>query len=103
LSVAVGNGSGPFLDEHSVLSFVPGTLARQDADPLAEGLHGLTGSRRRRGFINTADTVIDWRGQAVSAVAHLGVLTADLSSCADRSRRGVAGQARRNSFSTLGS
>jgi pimeloyl-ACP methyl ester carboxylesterase len=57
------------------LSLVPGTLARQDADPLAEGLHGLTGSRRRRGFINTADTVIDWRGQAVSAVAHLGLLT----------------------------
>ena len=28
-----------------------------------------------RGFINTADTVIDWRGQAVSATAHLGLLT----------------------------
>jgi pimeloyl-ACP methyl ester carboxylesterase len=57
------------------LSWVPGVLARQDAEPLAEGLHGLGESRRRRGFISTADTVIDWRGQAVSAVAHLGLLT----------------------------
>jgi pimeloyl-ACP methyl ester carboxylesterase len=56
------------------LSVVPGFLARQDAEPLAGGIHGLREPRRRRGFIGTAHTVIDWRGQAVSAVEHLGLL-----------------------------
>jgi pimeloyl-ACP methyl ester carboxylesterase len=58
----------------SAVSRVPGLVARQDAAALAEGLHGLRGSRRRRGFIATARTVIDWRGQAVSAVGQLGLL-----------------------------
>jgi pimeloyl-ACP methyl ester carboxylesterase len=56
------------------LSVVPGLLARQDAGPLAEGIHGLGESRRRRGFLSTAHTVIDWRGQAVSATGHLNLL-----------------------------
>jgi len=56
------------------LSRVPGLLARRDAEPLAGGIHGLGESRRRRGFISTAHAVIDWRGQAVSAVGHLSLL-----------------------------
>jgi pimeloyl-ACP methyl ester carboxylesterase len=41
---------------------------------VADGLHDLTDARRRRTFIRTARTVIDWRGQTVSAVRHLKLL-----------------------------
>ncbi|WP_436535778.1 alpha/beta fold hydrolase [Actinoplanes sp. HUAS TT8] len=49
----------------------PRLLARPDARPLAEGLRRLTHRGQRRTFIRTARTVIDWRGQTVSAVRHL--------------------------------
>jgi pimeloyl-ACP methyl ester carboxylesterase len=57
-----------------VMSLVPGLVARQDAGPLAEGLRGLVGRRQRHAFIRTARTVINWRGQAVSASRQLALL-----------------------------
>jgi len=53
---------------------VPGLLARQDSGPLAEGLRGLADLRHRHTFVRTARTVIDWRGQTVSATRQLGLL-----------------------------
>jgi pimeloyl-ACP methyl ester carboxylesterase len=57
-----------------VVAMLPGLVARQDARPLAEGLHGLADSRQRHTFVRTARTVIDWRGQTVSAARQLGLL-----------------------------
>jgi pimeloyl-ACP methyl ester carboxylesterase len=57
-----------------VVSVLPGLVAREDARPLAEGLRGLAGSRQRHAFIRTARTVIDWRGQTVSASRQLALL-----------------------------
>jgi pimeloyl-ACP methyl ester carboxylesterase len=57
-----------------VMSVVPGLVARQDAGPLAEGLRGLIDRRQRRAFIHTARTVINWRGQTVSASRQLALL-----------------------------
>jgi pimeloyl-ACP methyl ester carboxylesterase len=51
-----------------------GLLSGQDAAPLAEGLHGLSHERRRRAFVRTARSVIDWRGQSVSGSRQLGLL-----------------------------
>jgi pimeloyl-ACP methyl ester carboxylesterase len=34
----------------------------------------LAGARQRRSFVRTARTVIDWRGQTVSATRQLGLL-----------------------------
>ncbi|MBB2947152.1 pimeloyl-ACP methyl ester carboxylesterase [Actinoplanes lutulentus] len=60
----------------SVMSTVaPGFLARPDAYPVAEGLRRLTHTGQRRTFIRTARTVINWRGQSVSAIQHLRQLT----------------------------
>lgn len=56
------------------LSMVPGLIARQDSRAVADALRGLAGVRQRRTFIRTARTVIDWRGQTVSAAGHLGPL-----------------------------
>jgi pimeloyl-ACP methyl ester carboxylesterase len=55
----------------SVASKLPGMVAAPDAAPLAKGLHHLARPDRRHGFIRTARTVMDWRGQTVSATRHL--------------------------------
>jgi pimeloyl-ACP methyl ester carboxylesterase len=57
-----------------VLPVMPALIARQDAPAVADGLRDLTDARLRRTFIRTARTVIDWRGQTVSAVRHLVML-----------------------------
>jgi pimeloyl-ACP methyl ester carboxylesterase len=57
-----------------VMSVLPGLVARQDAGPLAEGLRGLADSRQRHTFVRTARSVIDWRGQRVSASRQLALL-----------------------------
>jgi pimeloyl-ACP methyl ester carboxylesterase len=57
-----------------VMSLVPGLVARQDARPLAEGLRCLADSRQRHAFIRTARSVINWRGQTVSASRQLALL-----------------------------
>ncbi|WP_371328099.1 alpha/beta fold hydrolase [Mycobacterium sp. 1423905.2] len=49
------------------LALVPKTLSGPDASLLAGLLRGLRGSKRRTAFLRTARSVIDWRGQAVSA------------------------------------
>jgi pimeloyl-ACP methyl ester carboxylesterase len=56
------------------ISVLTGQLARQDARIIAEGLRDLAGSHQRRAFVRTARTVIDWRGQSVSASRQLGLL-----------------------------
>ncbi|SHM72069.1 alpha/beta fold hydrolase [Cryptosporangium aurantiacum] len=56
------------------LSVLPGVIARQDTRPIAEDLRGLAHPRQRRAFLRTARTVIDWRGQTVSASRQLSLL-----------------------------
>jgi pimeloyl-ACP methyl ester carboxylesterase len=56
------------------ISLVPGLIAAADADPFTEGIRGLAGPRQRTAFISTAHSVIDWRGQSVSADRQLAVL-----------------------------
>jgi pimeloyl-ACP methyl ester carboxylesterase len=57
-----------------VLATVPGAMAGADVHLVAEMLHGLRGKRQRKAFICTARSVIDWRGQTVSAARHTGLL-----------------------------
>ena len=57
-----------------LMSRLPGVVARQDTDAVAEALHALADDRQRRTFIRTARTVIDWQGQTVSATEHLELL-----------------------------
>jgi pimeloyl-ACP methyl ester carboxylesterase len=57
-----------------VLPAMPALIARQDAAPVADSLSDLIDGRRRRTFIRTARTVIDWRGQTVSAARQLKLL-----------------------------
>jgi pimeloyl-ACP methyl ester carboxylesterase len=59
------------------MSKVPGLVSGQDAAPLADDLRGLVRGRQRHAFVRTARSVIDWRGQTVSAARQLGLL-ADL-------------------------
>ena len=59
----------------SAASRIPGLVARPDAAPLSSGLRQLTELRSRRAFVRTARTVINWRGQTVSATQHLRQLT----------------------------
>ena len=54
---------------------LPLLAARSDARPLAEGLRGLSGLRRRTAFVRTAHTVLDWRGQTVSASRQTNLLS----------------------------
>ncbi|GIF17363.1 pimeloyl-ACP methyl ester carboxylesterase [Actinoplanes tereljensis] len=55
----------------AVASIAPGMLAPPDAAPVAESMRRLTDRRQRRTFLRTARTVINWRGQTVSATQHL--------------------------------
>jgi pimeloyl-ACP methyl ester carboxylesterase len=59
------------------MSRVPGLVSGQDARPLADDLRGLAGGRQRHAFVRTARSVINWRGQSVSAARQLALL-ADL-------------------------
>jgi len=56
------------------MSILPGVVAGEDADPLADGLRGLADGRQRHAFIHTARSVINWRGQAVSAARQLSLM-----------------------------
>ncbi|MEV0720940.1 alpha/beta fold hydrolase, partial [Asanoa sp. NPDC050611] len=53
---------------------LPALIPRPDVPAVARSLHDLADGRRRRAFIRTARTVIDWRGQSVSAAEHLKLL-----------------------------
>ena len=56
------------------MSALPGLVSRPDASQLADVLSGLRESKQRTAFIRTARSVIDWRGQAVSAQRQTGLL-----------------------------
>lgn len=58
----------------SAAAVIPGIMPRQDVGPTVVSLRGLTGSRQRLAFLKTARSVIDWRGQSVSATRKLGML-----------------------------
>ncbi len=57
-----------------VISVVPGMIARQDARAVAEDVRGMARAGHRQAFLRTARSVIDWRGQTVSASRQLGLL-----------------------------
>jgi len=58
-----------------IVRALPVLAARSDARPLAEGLRGLSGLQRRTAFVRTAHTVLDWRGQTVSASRQTNLLS----------------------------
>lgn len=53
---------------------LPALIGPSDERALAESLRGLSDEQQRRAFLRTARTVIDWRGQTVSATRQLGLL-----------------------------
>jgi pimeloyl-ACP methyl ester carboxylesterase len=57
-----------------ILSTMPKFLALEDTGPLAGILRGLGDPRSRLAFLRTARSVIDWRGQTVSALRRLHLL-----------------------------
>ncbi len=57
-----------------ILAALPPLVNGADAELLAGVLHGLSGDQQRRAFIRTARSVIDWRGQTVSATRQIGLL-----------------------------
>lgn len=56
------------------LATVPAAVASADVNLLATVVHGLRGKRQRTAFIRTARSVIDWRGQTVSAARQTALL-----------------------------
>jgi len=57
-----------------LMSVLPKFLALEDSGPLASTLQGLSDPRSRLAFLRTARSVIDWRGQTVSALRRLHLL-----------------------------
>ncbi|MFI7586510.1 alpha/beta fold hydrolase [Spongisporangium articulatum] len=57
-----------------LMSMLPRFLALEDAGPTAGTLHGLSDPRSRVAFVRTAQSVINWRGQTVSALKRLHLL-----------------------------
>jgi pimeloyl-ACP methyl ester carboxylesterase len=56
------------------LAAAPALVSGTDARQIADVLSGLRGAKQRTAFIRTARSVIDWRGQAVSAQRQTGLL-----------------------------
>ena len=56
------------------LATTPALVSGPDASQIARVLSGLRGSKQRTAFIRTARSVIDWKGQAVSAQRQTGLL-----------------------------
>lgn len=56
------------------LAAAPALVSGTDARQIADVLSGLRGAKQRTAFIKTARSVIDWRGQAVSAQRQTGLL-----------------------------
>jgi pimeloyl-ACP methyl ester carboxylesterase len=57
-----------------VLAVIPKAVSGPDAKLIAGVLTGLRGKKRRTAFLRTARSVIDWRGQAVSAQRQTNLL-----------------------------
>ncbi|MCW2557898.1 MAG: Alpha/beta hydrolase [Mycobacterium sp.] len=72
--VVAGLARIPNVLTRRAMALVPLLVARPDVAALATTLRGLAGARQRRSFVRTARTVIDWRGQTVSATRQLGLL-----------------------------
>lgn len=56
------------------MAALPSLVSGPDAGQLADVLSGLRADKQRTAFIRTARSVIDWRGQAVSARRQTGLL-----------------------------
>lgn len=74
-TVVTGLSSIPEALTQRLFGVVPALIGQADARVLAEVLRGLSDERQRRAFLRTARTVIDWRGQTVSAIRQLGLLS----------------------------
>ena len=73
-TVVAGLSKIPAALTRRVLAVLPPLAASPDAGALAGVLRGLGRHRHRHAFVRTAHTVIDWRGQTVSASRQLGLL-----------------------------
>lgn len=74
-TVVAGLSSIPAGLTRSLFGAVPALVGRSDGRVLADVLRGLSGQQQRQAFLRTARTVIDWRGQTVSATRQLGLLS----------------------------
>jgi len=73
-TVVAGLAQIPVAVTRRVMALLPPFAASPDSDALASALRGLANAQQRRAFVRTAHTVIDWRGQSVSANRQLGLL-----------------------------
>lgn len=71
--VAVLSSLPPAMTRRAMAA-MPNMVSGPDAGQLAKVLSGLRDSKQRTAFIRTARSVIDWRGQAVSAQRQTGLL-----------------------------
>ena len=74
-TVVAGLSAIPAGLTRSVLNAIPGIVGRSDGRVLSDVLRGLSDQQQRKAFLQTARTVIDWRGQMVTANRQLGLLT----------------------------
>jgi pimeloyl-ACP methyl ester carboxylesterase len=74
-AVVAGLSTIPAALTQRLFGLVPALIGHSDARVLADVLRGLTDDHQRRAFLRTARTVIDWRGQTVSAGRQLGLLS----------------------------
>jgi pimeloyl-ACP methyl ester carboxylesterase len=74
-TVVAGLSAIPVALSQRLFGVLPALIGRSDARVLAEVLRGLSDEYQRRAFLRTARTVIDWRGQTVSACRQLGLLS----------------------------
>jgi pimeloyl-ACP methyl ester carboxylesterase len=74
-TVVAGLSAIPAALTQRLFGVLPALIGHSDARVLADVLRGLTDDHQRRAFLRTARTVIDWRGQTVSAGRQLGLLS----------------------------
>jgi pimeloyl-ACP methyl ester carboxylesterase len=74
-AVVAGLSTIPAALTQRLFGVLPALIGHSDAHVLADVLRGLTDDQQRRAFLRTARTVIDWRGQTVSAGRQLGLLS----------------------------
>ena len=74
-AVVAGLSTIPAALTQRLFGVLPALIGHSDARVLADVLRGLTDDQQRRAFLRTARTVIDWRGQTVSASRQLGLLS----------------------------
>jgi pimeloyl-ACP methyl ester carboxylesterase len=72
--IVAGLSAIPATLTQRLFGVLPALIGASDGRALAEALRGLSDEQQRRAFLRTARTVIDWRGQTVSATGYLGLL-----------------------------